>query len=282
MLQSVSASILQAHYRFDTTRFFPNKSTQLFGCQSCQLMMFLGAEAGDADFYDSIQSLPAYYESDKAEFDHAVRCIASHKPRALLEVGAGDGAFVRRFQHTASLSAKASELSPRSLSALRRSGIEIDTAADRYDFICSFQVLEHVADLRGMLSFFDSKLQPGGHLLLCVPNPECQLFRETFAYLDYPPHHVNRFTRGALQSIAHVLGYKCVDYWQESLRVEHFSTIAKARREKLLVHSRGRWLRRQIGAVVDSLVLPLTTSWHGEIGHSHSMVYRKSVDEGDE
>ena len=282
MLQSVPASILQAYYRFDTTRFFPNETTQLFGCQSCQLMMFSGAEAGDAEFYDSIQCLPDYYESDKAEFDHAAWCIANNKARSVLEVGAGSGAFVGRFRHTASLSFKASELSARSLSALRRAGIEIDTPADRYDFICSFQVLEHVADLRGMLSFCDRKLQPGGHLLICVPNPECRLFRETFAYLDYPPHHVNRFTSGALQSIARVLGYTCVDYWQESLRVEHFSTIAKARREKLLVHSRGRWLRRQIGAVFDSLVLPLTTSWHGEIGHSHSMVYRKSLDEGDE
>ena len=131
-----------------------------------------------------------------------------------------------------------------------------------------------------MLSFFDSKLHPGGHLLICVPNPMCRLFRETFTYLDYPPHHVNRFTKAALESIARILGYSCVDYWQESIRVEHCSAIAKARREKLLAHSRCRWLRRHLGAVLDSLILPLMTDWHEEIGHSHSMVYRKSLNAG--
>ena len=112
-------------------------------------------------------------------------------------------------------------------------------------------------------------------MLVSVPNADSPLFRETFAYLDYPPHHMNRFSKAALESMGRILGYAVIEYWQEPLRIEHFSSVVKGRRQKLLDAGRFRWLRERLGALVDTIVLPAIHGQRQEIGHSHTVVYRK-------
>ena len=275
VLQSIPVATLKSCYAFDTSRFFPGPAVDLLGCLDCGLRTFDRAVPGDSEFYDRLQSIPMYYEDDKAEFEHALATIATTKPASVLDVGAGCGLFLQKLLRVPSLRVRASELSAKSLAALRQAGIEIDAAGDRYDFVCSFQVFEHIADLRAIMSFVDEKLSPGGHLLVSVPNPDSPLFRETFAYLDYPPHHMNRFTKRALESMGRVLGYSSVDYWQEPLRIEHFSSVVKGRRQKMLTAGRLRWLRERLGALSDVLLLPALHGRQKEIGHSHTMVYRK-------
>jgi SAM-dependent methyltransferase len=273
--ETIDAAKLKACYSFDTAAFFPTETVDLVTCLACDLRMFDRAVPGDSDFYDRLQSIPKYYEDDKAEFEHALATIAAIKPKAVLDVGAGCGLFLRKLIRVPGLRVRASELSERSLAALRLGGIGIDEQADQYDFLCSFQVFEHIADLRAIMEFVDAKLLPGGHLLVSVPNADSPLFRETFAYLDYPPHHMNRFTKRSLVSLGGVLGYTVADYWQEPLRIEHFSSIVKGRRQKLLASGRLRWLRERLGALCDALVLPALHDPHGGIGHSHTMVYHK-------
>lgn len=274
-LESIPVARLTACYAFDTTRFFSGPSVELLGCLDCGLRSFDLATPGDSEFYDRLQSIPNYYEDDKAEFGHALATIASVRPTSVLDVGAGRGLFLRKLLRVPSLRIRASELSEKSLASLRQAGIGIDAPGERYDFVCSFQVFEHVADLRAIMAFVDEKLLPGGHLLVSVPNPDSPLFRETFAYLDYPPHHMNRFPKRALESLGLVAGYAPVDYWQEQLRIEHFSSVVKGRRQKLLASGRLRWLRERLGALADAILLPAIHGQRQEIGHSHTMVYRK-------
>ena len=275
VLATIPAAKLKACYAFDTGRFFPRPDVELLGCLACGMKAFGNALPGDSDFYDRLQAIANYYEDDKAEFEHALATIASLRPASVLDVGAGAGLFLDKIKGIPSLRVRASELSDKSLASLRSRGIAIDTEDDRYDFICSFQVFEHIADLRGILGFCDGKLLPGGHLLVSVPNPDSPLFRETFAYLDYPPHHMNRFSKQALESVGRILGYASVDYWQEPLRIEHFSSVVKGRRQKLLVGGRLRWVRERLGALADTILLPMLHGSRAEIGHSHTMVFRK-------
>lgn len=275
VLESIPAAKLKACYAFDTARFFPGHEVDLLGCLDCGLRMFGRAVPGDSEFYDRLQSIPKYYEDDKAEFEHALATIAAAKPASVLDVGAGCGLFLRKLLRVPSLRIRASELSDKSLAALRQAGIGIDAEGDRYEFVTSFQVFEHIADLRAIMDFVDGKLLSGGHLLVSVPNPDSPLFRETFAYLDYPPHHMNRFTKRALESMGRVLGYAPVDYWQEPLRIEHYSSVVKGRRQKLLAAGRLHWLRERLGSLSDVLLLPALHGQREEIGHSHTMVYRK-------
>jgi len=275
VLEMIDAEKLKACYGFDTSRFFPDSTVELLGCLDCGLRTFDRAVPGDSDFYDRLQSIPKYYEGDKAEFEHALATIAAIKPTSVLDVGAGCGLFLRKLLRVPGLRVRASELSERSLAALRTCGIGIDEDSDTYDFVCSFQVFEHIANLRGIMTFVDGKLLPGGHLLVSVPNADSPLFRETFAYLDYPPHHMNRFTKRGLEGMGRALGYEVVDYWQEPLRIEHFSSVVKGRRQKLLAAGRLRWLRERLGALCDAILLPALHDPSSGIGHSHTMVYRK-------
>jgi len=275
--ESVSVAKLMSCYAFDTARFFTGSEVVLLACLDCGVQLYDEALPGDAEFYDRLQAIPQYYDGDKKEFEHAMAIIASRQPTSVLDVGAGCGLFLRKLLRIPSLRVRASELSEKSLASLREAGIELDAAGDRYDFICSFQVFEHIADLRSIMSFVDDKLLPGGHLLVSVPNPESPLFSETFAYLDYPPHHVNRFTKRALESMGEILRYAQVDYWREPIRIEHLSSVVKSRRRKMLAAQHLRRLQLLIGALGDVVLLPTILGSSAEVGHSHTMVYRKPV-----
>jgi hypothetical protein len=86
---------------------------------------------------------------------------------------------------------------------------------------------------------------------------------------------MNRFTKRGLESMGRVLGYEIVDYWEEPLRIEHFSSVVKGRRQKLLSAGRFRWLRERLGTLCDAIILPALHDPSSGIGHSHTMVYRK-------
>lgn len=277
ILETIHAEKLKACYGFDTTRFFPDATVELLGCLDCGLRTFDRAIPGDSDFYDKLQLIPKYYEGDKAEFEHALATIAAIKPTSVLDVGAGCGLFLRKLLRVAGLRVRASELSERSLNTLRTVGIGIDQESDKYDFVCSFQVFEHVSDLQSMMDFVDSKLLSGGTLLISVPNPESPLFRDAFCYLDYPPHHINRFTKKGLESLGHCKNYVCVDYWREGLRIEHFATAVNGRRKKLLAAERFPKLKARLASLFDIVLLPALHDPGNGIGHSHTMVYRKPV-----
>lgn len=79
-----------------------------------------------------------------------------------------------------------------SIQKMIEKGIELDQPDDQYDFVCNFQVLEHVPDAYDFIKIMVDKLKPGGHLLITVPNSDSKYYTERFGALDYPPHHMTQ------------------------------------------------------------------------------------------
>ena len=72
----------------------------------------------------------------------------------------------------------------------------------RFDVVCAFQVLEHVADPLAFIAEAKARLNPGGLLFIGVPNRESYVGRLRDFPLDMPPHHVMRWSRRALAALA--------------------------------------------------------------------------------
>jgi len=260
------------NFKIDVSKFFVSDVVYLYKCLDCDIKSFYGVRPGDSDFYDYLQEFPMYYESDKPEFRQALNYIAKYNPSKILEIGAGKGFFLEKLKNT--FEVRASELSKKSMEVLKEKGISLDTEQDTYDFICSFQVVEHIDNLGDLLSFIDKKLRVGGLLFISVPNNDSPYFQETFDVLDYPPHHLHQFSKKALLSIGNILKYELIDYWVEPMRIEHFVSIIRHRRKKIM--NRFKFISKAF-SLVDYFLIPYIYNFYKDVipGHTHGALFKK-------
>ena len=87
-----------------------------------------------------------------------------------------------------------------------RSVADLIATDEHFDAITLFEVVEHVPDPRSFLQLIAQLVKPGGILIISTPNNK-MCWRPP---VDFPPHHVNRFTVRALQECLSQLGLRPV------------------------------------------------------------------------
>jgi len=196
------------------------------GCKFCFANPFV---AGDARFY-SLAYERTGYPPWKWEYQRTRQALLelngrqSLRPARLLEVGAGNGAFIR--QVTPDLIRKdhvlCTEFSDFGRNAIANLGVQCvpqdvrELSADgdgRFDFICMFQVLEHLDRLDDLFDHLSSLATDAAHLFVAVPNGGRIEFNElNGSLLDLPPNHVGRWNRQSFEVMAHRHGWQVVEH----------------------------------------------------------------------
>jgi SAM-dependent methyltransferase len=167
------------------------------GCRSCghlfqnPRLTIEGLDVSYRDFYDGLgagESDFIFALSDRSYRDRA-RVVADAvaggpPPRRWLDVGAGHGHFcliaaeelpATRFDGI-DLSSSIDEAAARGWVSTGHRGLLPDLAEDlagAYDVVSMFHCLEHTRDPWAELDAARTVLEPGGHLLIEVPNPDC-------------------------------------------------------------------------------------------------------------
>lgn len=144
--------------------------------------------------------------------DRILRMIRPMSPGHLLEVGCGAGALLDdlvRMGH----SCQAIETSPaaRALAGVLlqdHPGVQIHAAAPStwnncFDFVLSFEVLEHIEDDRGALMTWANWLKPNGYLLISVP-----AHQRRWSASDVWAGHYRRYEREQLRSLLQASGFQ--------------------------------------------------------------------------
>ena len=272
-IQTTEVKTIKKFYKINIDRFFTSNNFDLYRCLNCDLRMYHNVIPGDSAFYDYIQNTALYYEEDKKEFEYAISKIQQINPTTILEIGAGAGFFLEKLLDGFDI--RASEFSEKSKLILKQKNISLDEDGLMYDFICSFQVFEHVDDLNKILEFCNNKLNSNGYLLISVPNEDSAYNKEIFNWLNYPPHHTYRFSKQSLYNIAKIINYQVTDYWSEPLRIEHFKTLVRERRNKVIS---GFSFVKKILSIFDFLLLPYFYQPNASIGHTHAILLKKVID----
>jgi SAM-dependent methyltransferase len=225
-----------AHFKIDIRSEFNGIPTlELRTCKNCGLGYFSPIDvAGSPSLYGQLEKFDWYYMRRKWEHDVALKDLNGCKNG--IELGCGFGDFVARVIQEKKISFEGSEQNPSAVKVARRNGIPVylETAEKlaksrpgAYSGVCSFQVLEHLTRPADFLDASCNLLQPGGKLMLGLPNAGSFL-RHQFNLLDMPPHHLTRWTAEVLSRLPRWFPLKLIHIAYEPLADYHLDGYVEA------------------------------------------------------
>lgn len=230
VIDSAKPSILideyASAYGIDIARHF-NGCEMLWyrRCNECGLLYFDPMVTGDAPFYRDLQQFDWYYTKDKWEFSVARDLLTSDSK--VLEVGAGCGFFGAGLVCGEYVGL---ETSPDAIALAKHAGVTLreqlveEHALDRgdyYDVVCSFQVLEHVSDVKGFVQACVQCLRPGGKLVLSTPTMDGFMGFAVNSLLNLPPHHVTHWAGGVWAAFERLFPLRLMERYYEPLQEYH-------------------------------------------------------------
>ncbi len=215
LVQEVSAGLLRGLWRrsFGVDPTPPLPARIGIWRSPCGLVFFAPAQEGDGAFYEALyRRLDAGGRlraagRDRAEYPHAAARIRDGD--AVLEVGAGAGAFARLIAgaryvgldpNPAAYAEHAADIRAESLADHAR------TNPGAYDAAVAFQVIEHVADPLAFATDMARCLKPGGLLMLGAPVWPSPMTRIPDFVFNAPPHHLSWWNAQAMRALAGRLG----------------------------------------------------------------------------
>jgi 2-polyprenyl-3-methyl-5-hydroxy-6-metoxy-1,4-benzoquinol methylase len=196
--------------------------------------------SGDGKFYEQLQEFDWYYMPWKWEHEQAFKLI---KPKdQLLEVGCGSAGFLKEVNNRIkNISLTGLELNKSAIESGRKYGINIlseliqehaQSYYEKYDIVCSFQVLEHISDIHSFMEAQIKALKKGGKLIVSVPNNDGFL-SDSENTLNMPPHHMGLWGESSLRKMGEYFGLKHLSTHFEPLQEYHRSYYQFVRNVKL-------------------------------------------------
>jgi cyclopropane fatty-acyl-phospholipid synthase-like methyltransferase len=260
-------------------------------CRESNLRFFHPAVTGSESFYEKLQKFDWYYLDDKAEYACASQFIKESD--SVLEIGSGKGAFAKKIKTQRYVGLEFSQEAQR-LASMNGISILSESIQDhaiahpeKYDVVCSFQVLEHVADLNSFIKASVGCLKPGGILIYSVPSADSFISLTKNNILNMPPHHISWFSDICLEYIGEKFNLKAINIIHEKVADIHkewyassivfeslsnllgskFSLVERSIKYKILskLAQRAGWFVAK--GLSDERSLP--------IGHSVTVIYEK-------
>lgn len=185
---------------------------QILACPQCHLIFANPPVPGNAKFYTWATSTPAYYPVTRWEWTRVIEIMTRRSAKNLLEIGCGRGNFLAYVAETTEVKVVGVDTHAPSVEACRRRGlsahcstVEEFTAANsssKFDVVCAFHCLEHVADPRAFMKAMRSAVSQGGRLIVSVPYSPTSWEIIGWDAFNLPPHHLTRWRATSLQRLA--------------------------------------------------------------------------------
>jgi 2-polyprenyl-3-methyl-5-hydroxy-6-metoxy-1,4-benzoquinol methylase len=215
-------------YNIDiTSELSGYKEIHLYKCNQTKLRFFFPFDiAGSEKLYEQLQKFDWFYMSEKWEHKVALKHLSNCNN--VLEVGCAFGSFVE-LALKLRINAQGIELNLAAVEVAKKKNlpvenIDLEEFAEKYplsqDAICSFQVLEHIAQPKKFIELCLEILKPGGKLIFCVPNAESFLKYQS-NLLDMPPHHMTQWTAATFKSLENIFPVKLEKVLKEPLADYH-------------------------------------------------------------
>ncbi len=205
----------------DVARFFTGlDSVSIYRCDDTGYRFYYPLNvAGDGLFYEDLSKEELYYVTRKWEHEVADTYIKAGD--TVFEQGCATGAFLTYEKETKNIIAFGSELNEAARSEAEMKGISF-TQTKEADVSCSFQVLEHIADVKGFINDAINATKDNGYIIFGVPNNAGFLKDDQYCFLNMPPHHMGLWTAEVFAKLPDYFPLELVTVHTENLQPNHY------------------------------------------------------------
>jgi len=245
LLKKISKELLiekyQKNFNLNISHLLNQVETvQLYKCNDTGYRFFYPFSlTGDGKFYEHLQKLDWYYMPWKWEHEQAAKYI--QKGMEVLEVGCGKGGFLEEINKRYKIDSVGLELNDLAVKEMKEKGLNVYSTTiqeysndnpEHYDIVCSFQVLEHIADVKSFLESQIKSLKIGGKLIVSVPNNDGFLGDDE-NLLNMPPHHMGLWNEKSLLNMGELFSLKHIATHFEPLQLYHQEYYDRVKKKKL-------------------------------------------------
>jgi SAM-dependent methyltransferase len=219
---------LYKKYEIDVSKYFENISEiSIYKCNETSYQFYFPFNlSGDSLFYEHFQNFDWYYMAWKWEHEISIKYIK--EGMRVLEVGCAHGAFLKKISTDFNLDScvglelnASAKTENDSFTIINQSIQEFSLKnQEKFDMVCSYQVLEHISEVNSFLSSKINCLTKGGRLIVSVPNNDSYIKYSDTA-LNMPPHHMGLWSKKSLESIAELFNLRILDIHLEELMEYH-------------------------------------------------------------
>ncbi len=215
----------------DVSSVFKNlEEVTTYHCRECDYKFYYPFDLmGSDQFYAELSRKEWYYLPWKWEHLNSLNYIEDGFK--LLEVGCGRGDYLRELKKHRKVEVTGLELNHLALEGNEDLDIRLESIQehaslfpDSYDFVCSYQVLEHLSFVEEIISAMTTCLKPGGQLLISVPNNDGFIGKNAHpgSFLNMPPHHMGLWGENSLKSLERYFPLKLKSLVKEPLQKIHY------------------------------------------------------------
>jgi SAM-dependent methyltransferase len=182
---------------------------------------------GDDKLYEQLLKNDWYYMPWKWEYDAGARWVNEND--SVLEIGCGKGYFIQYLQEYKNANCVGLELISDKENMPEKVSIKNIPVEDfsrnnseSFDISCSFQVLEHISNVKDFLNAQINCIKKGGKLIISVPNNDSFIKYDSSFILNMPPHHMGMWEESSLRELEKHFGIRLIDIQFEPLQPYHF------------------------------------------------------------
>lgn len=212
--------------------YYSHETFQILKCDSCKLGI-TSPQPGSSEierYYNSSKYIShqvkstrpidrLYRFAQRINFQSKRKVLKPvHHGMTVLDYGAGSGAYIKYLREYG-YHAIGIEPSKAARENAKELGVELydveyinQISYGSIDRITMWHVLEHIHDLKGLISNLSSILSENGRFVIAVPNyrsKDAEMYREFWAALDVP-RHLWHFTDQALELLFQPFGFKLI------------------------------------------------------------------------
>lgn len=238
--------------------------------------------SGDSKFYEHLQNFSWYYMPWKWEHEATKEYLKDGQ--SILEIGCAHGAFLKKINEMYDLKESVGlELNETTTEDSSKWKIVNQFVQEyqkenkeRFDIVCSYQVLEHIADVHGFIQAKIECLKSSGTLIISVPNNE-SFVKDTDAGLNMPPHHMGLWDTKSLKSLENIFPIKLIKCHYEELQDYHIGGYIFSKYYSKYQSIIGKIIRKlhKISGRYTSLEKEVSDNKKTIIGHTILATYKK-------
>ncbi len=217
------------YYNIDVSLYFKNiDELQIYLCEETSYMFYFPFNlSGDSGFYEELQKFDWYYDPWKWEHETTKKFLK--KSDRILEVGSGGLGFIKKLNDSG-FDVTGLELNSESVIQADQMGLNVfgetvqyhaENYSDKYDVVCSFQVLEHISQVHSFIQAKIDCLKSRGRLIISVPNNDSFIKLDKNLFLNMPPHHMGLWNKTSLMALSEVFDLKVENIIPEPLAQYH-------------------------------------------------------------